>query len=297
MLAAECLVQLAGQQRDAALAKHYRAKADALAVSLNETRWDEALQLYIDRGQRPSIASFWPLLTAAPSAERARASIQRWLKDPAHFNTPHRFPSLPRSDADYSLLGQAARGSVSATANYALIQGLLRHYPDFAFDSALNHVAQMSAVFQHFDPAAYAQRMPTLHDEVAKRNGNGKRQLWQAYSPEQAAPATRADGKLVRQQGAGAAGLGPVALLIEQLLGIDVRSDAGFIAWTPRLPEAQGLDRIGFQGGRVSLRLEPRGEQWQLTVQTERKLLLVLALPGRAPDELTLLPGRYQELL
>ena len=301
--AAECMVVLAGQQRDAALASHYRSKAEQLAVHLNEALWHEAAQRYADRPEagpaprRVTLGNFWPLLTSAPSAERARATIERWLKAPAHFNTPHRFPSLPRSDADYSPLGQLGRGHVSVAANFALIQGLLRHDPDFAFDSALKQVEQMSAVFHRFDPAAHPLRMPTLADETAPRQGNGKRQLWQAYSPEQLAPATRPDGKLVRQQGAAAAGLGPVALLIEQLLGIDVRADAGFIAWTPRLPEPQGLDRIGFQGGRVSLRLEPRGEQWQLSVQNDRKLLLVLALPGRAPEELTLSPGRYQELL
>ncbi len=262
LLAAECLALLAAQQRDAGLISHYRTKAERLGKLLNDSLWDEETQLYLDRSasgqpqRRATLASFWPLLTAAVPLERARASIQRWLKSPAHFNTPHGFPSLPRSDADYILPSGEGGASVLPATNYAVIQGLLRYDPDFAFDSALNHLQQMSAGLRPVDLAG-----PLLVPRM------------------------------------GAAGLGPVALLIELLLGIDVRADAGFIAWTPRLIEPQGLDRIGFQGGRVSLRLEPRGEQWQLNVQTGRKLLLVLALPGRAPDELTLSPGRYQELL
>jgi hypothetical protein len=287
LLAAECLSLLAAQQRDAGLVSHYRAKAERLGKLLNDSLWDEETQLYLDRSasgqpqRRATLASFWPLLTAAVPLERARASIQRWLKSPAHFNTPHRFPSLPRSDADP--VPQAGEGgaSVLPAIHYAVIQGLLRYDPDFAFDSALNHLQQMSAVLQPFDSTSHL---------------DGRRRIGPAYSPEQALPAAPSAGSRVVPS-VGAAGLGPVALLIEQLLGIDVRADAGFIAWTPRLIEPQGLDRIGFQGGRVSLRLEPRGEQWQLRVQTDRKLLLVLALPGRAPDELTLSPGRYQELL
>ena len=88
--------------------------------------------------------------------------------------------------------------------------------------------------------------------------GFGPSSLWECYSPDLNRPGTAKKGELSRSGFVGWTGLGPVAMLIEDILGVDVYVPANTITWRPCLLEEHGIKRLAFGKGHVDLICESR---------------------------------------
>ena len=140
--------------------------------------------------------------------------------------------------------------------------------------------------------------MPTIFERNIARNGHGTRQIWESYSPEAPRPGTRWDNNLlVRQKFVGWSGLGPIALLLEEVLGLEGDGAAGVLTWTPRLTEAHGVQRYAFGGRIVDLRVETRKsptDPLRITGRCSQAFTLVIKNPkGQELGRKVFPPGAF----
>jgi neutral trehalase len=256
------------------MAAECRSEHAALAERINELMWDEEAGYYwdLDTAGAPvparTIAPFWTLLAKVAPPDRARRLVEH-LSNPAEFWRPHVFPSLSADHHLYSPEGNYWRGSVWPLTNYAVIKGLSRcGHAALARQAAENHVGQMAAIY--------------------KETGT----IWENYSPEHPVP-----GNIAKHDFVGFSGLGPIALLIEEILGIEVDAPANTIRWRLYPTPEQGLNDLRFGDNVVSLLArEADGGETTIEVTTQREFTLNVQ---RAGEKMTLSvpPGTYRHVL
>jgi hypothetical protein len=213
------------------------------------------------------------------------------LTDPAEFYRPHLFPSLAASEPAYDTDGNYWRGGVWAPTNYMAIKGLERiGEVELARRAAENHLANMAAVFA---------QPPTDSSSIApEEHCDDCRTIWECYAPERASPGTRWDDRyLCRQEFVGWSGLGPIALLFESILGIEVRGSEASIVWTVTRVDRHGVERMPLGAdNRVSLiaaARESADEPVHVTVLAEQPFGLTVRRPGREPHHLEVAAGEH----
>ena len=207
-----------------------------LRAYVNEHLWDERTAFLYDRYgdgmlcTTKGIGAFWALQADALDKERLDRMVAH-LSDTTEFDRPHRVPSLSADHPKYNPTGRYWQGGVWPGANYMVIDGLYRKgYHDLALEVAENH---FNAVF-----------------EVWKNTGT----FWEYYAPEKIEP-----GFMARKDFVGWAGLPPIAVFIEYILGIKSDYSEGRIVWDINHTEAHGIDRYPYgPEGVVGLKVKGR---------------------------------------
>ena len=135
------------------------------------------------------------------------------------------FPTVSADHPVYNPQGNYWRGSVWPLTNYAVIKGLSRcGCTALARRAAEKHLGQMAIVYGETGT------------------------IWENYSPEYPAP-----GNIAKRDFVGFSGLGPIALLIEEILGIEVDAPANTIRWQQYPTPEQGISNLRFGDNVVSL--------------------------------------------
>ena len=260
----------------------------ALAQLINELHWCERYGIYFDlfgRGtdvtykhnflNHKTVAAFWALLGGVASTSQANR-LAGHLVDPDEFWTPHPLPALSRDDPNYDPFGGYWLGSVWPPTNYMVVRGLQQYgRHDLAREIAVRHLTAMYKVME----------------------GETYRSIWECYSPEYIRPATNKAGELVRPNFVGWSGLGPLAMLIEQILGFEFDASGNTVCWTIATPGRHGLENVQFNGGRLSLICKEASlESYarDVIVETKRPLALDLRIMGRGPRMHHLSSGRHR---
>jgi len=242
-LAAKHMADMAQKLGDKTRAAYWTDKHEALAKLINKLVWNDGEAFYYDLKRDglhsgvKHIGAFWALLSHVADDGRAKKLVAN-LKDPKHFARPHRFPVLSAADPNYDKKGHYWRGSVWAPTNYMTIRGLRRRgFGELAGLAAANHVDMMARVFK---------APPLDASKIAPEERDGDyATIWECYAPEAAAPATRWDNKFYsRQDFVGWSGLGPIALLIEEVIGLEVIGAENKIVWDLRRADRHGLQRM-----------------------------------------------------
>jgi hypothetical protein len=294
VLSADFMARMAAVTGDRKTERRFQREKKRLSDRINRLMWNDEAGNYYDLREdgrmhtRNTIASFWPMLAGVSDESRAARMIDEHLKNPERFYRKHLFPTLAADDPWYDPGGHYWRGGVWAPTNFAIIKGLERIDRAFAREAAVNHVEQMSRVLHDFDPAQYRYPMPAIDEPNIPRNGNGTGQVWEAYAPDETAPATRWDAEqLVRQKFCGWSGVGPVALLIETILGFECDAPANTITWHLAEEGRHGILDLPFNGGRVSLVVaarfdgdNPSGTERTVMVAADNPFRLVVIAPG-----------------
>lgn len=230
-LAADCIAQLAQLTGKPDLAKRFKREHRSLCNTLNTRSWSERDGYYWDvytngrHSHRKTIAAFWPLLAGVPTPKQA-AKMVAHLRNPAEFYRPHLFPSLSADEQAYEHKGLYWLGGVWAPTNYAIIRGLQRAgYDDLAREAAESHLRAMSAVYASTGT------------------------IWETYAPEVSEP-----GNIARKDFVGWSGLGPIAMLIEHVIGLRADALRNRIDWVLRDPaEHYGVRGLTFGPHRVDM--------------------------------------------
>lgn len=144
-------------------------------------------------------ASFWPLLAEVADEEQAKRQVETLLK-PELLGGEVPAPSVARNSTYFCTDGRYWRGGVWLPMNYMVAKSLEKYgYLDIAADFAERTIRHMSEVYQNYFP-------PTI---------------WEAYSPTSNKPATTKTTKNVsRPDFCGWSALGPISLLIENVIGV-----------------------------------------------------------------------------
>lgn len=200
-----------------------REDAALLREQVNQTMWDDASAFYYDRysaGQLSKvrhIGAYWALLAGVVPPDRLERFIAH-LDDPAEFNRPHRIPTLSHAHAEYSPEGAYWRGAVWAPTNYMVLKGLRASgYGSLAHLIACNHLENVVKVYEDTGT------------------------LWENYAPESAQPGIPAKPDFV-----GWTGLPGIAVLFEEIFGLQPDVPNRTLLWDVRLLDEHGVERYPF---------------------------------------------------
>ena len=260
-----CMMQRIAQTlEDHAATEEYAQEFATLKHVINELMWDRAAGWYwdLDRANAPvrikTIAPFWALLAGITDQQQTQQLINE-LQNPEQFWRTHPFPTLAANEPLYKPHGDYWLGAVWAPTNYMVIRGL---------HEVGAHVLARDATTRHLHAVA----------AVAERTGT----VWENYRADSLEP-----GIPARPDFVGWTGLGPIALLIESILGIELDTPAGQIHW--RVPATPcGIDNLPFGNGRVDLHVAAD----HLRVHTSEPL--VLHLETQTIQTHTLAPGSHR---
>ena len=297
-LAAECLTAMAEHLGDAALASRFKDEHAEIVTVLNRFHWNAQSGFYYDVFNRDTptdrhnvlnhktIAAFWPLLAGCCSVDQIEA-LMAHLLNPEEFWTKHPVASLSKDDPNFDPAGAYWLGGVWAPINYMLVKALKRHgRADIARRLAIAHLEAMTAVYQSTDYSG----------------------IWEAYAPDSFLPATKKptmdlDGKspfalsadtVVKADFVGWSGLGPIAMLIEDVFGLEFDAPRQRITWNLETSGAHGIQDLRFNGGVVSLLtsgLSGQRKPLAVTATTDKAVTLKLFLRGVPVQETLLTPG------
>lgn len=204
-------------------AAEYRTKARDIANRINRWCWNEHDGFYYDvdkdgnQVKWKTSGTFWPLLAGVANEEQAKRLIAH-LRDSTMFWRPVVFPTLAADEKGYDSLGGYWLGGVWAPTNYMIIKGLERYgYEDFAAEATVRYLHAMALVY----------------------NETGT--VWENYAPESYTPGKPAKGDFV-----GWSGCGPIALLIENVLGFRCDGAGNRLTWYLRRTDRHGIERLRF---------------------------------------------------
>ena len=266
--AALTISRIAAQLRDLQRQRYYAREYTRLRDAIEQHCWDDHDMIYYDldeNGERvtvKTVAAFWPLLAGIPGPERVKLLVGH-LGSGDEFLRAHRVPTLSADHPDYSPRGDYWRGAVWAPTNFMVVKGLetCGHH-DEARLIALNHITMMSRVF--------------------KATGT----IWENYAPDSAEP-----GRPARRDFVGWSGCGPIAMLIENVLGIHADGATDSLVWRVREPGRHGIENLRFGDNVVGLLCEkpayPSGPR-TITVLTANPFILTVDTPaGRTVKKIT----------
>jgi hypothetical protein len=241
------------------VSSNYQQEYTDLSELINRNMWDEEQQIYFDvkkKGalhKKKTIASFWPLLAGIVPDTRANELVSH-LENPNEFKTAHVFPTLSKDESEYDKKGYYWRGGVWAPTTFMAIKGLeYNGYLNLAYRSSLNHIDNMWKVFAEFVPDK--KRLPYKEGNIPfPAHLDGTKQIWELYSPEMQEPGTRWDNNFYcRPEFVGWSGVGPIVLMIENVLGIIPDTISGSISWDIRSDKRHGVQGLLFDGRSVDL--------------------------------------------
>lgn len=251
-LFAKYMMLMAGEEKDEALLTVYQQRYRLLTRLINSLMWDENSGFYFDitaGGKKittRTAAAFWTMCSEVATFPQAR-KLAEHLQNPDEFYRKHLFPSLAASHPEYDSRGHYWRGGVWAPLNYMIIKGLdMFPLRELAAVAAVNHLDNICRVYQEFTP---------VPADLALDERDGQYQtLWECYAPDLWQPATRWDGQyLSRQDFVGWTGLGPVALLLENVIGLQPSAPDDKLYWNLRLREPHGVENFRFGDNQVDI--------------------------------------------
>ncbi len=242
---------------DSAAEKQYEA-AEAVCEDVRDLMWDDEEGWFFDLDNTSSfltektLASIWPLVAGCATAEQQSAVLAH-LQDPSEFWRVHVFPSTAADAESYDPYGYYWKGGVWAPTTYTTIQALVgADRRDLARAATDNHLRNLLQVYTDYRPDS---------DDLAEdHEGDGTNTLWELYSPDHVRPGTRWDATWVgRQDFVGWTGLGPIALLLEQSIGLEPDAPTDSLSLHLHRTDHHGVEGYRFGDQLVDLEVAARG--------------------------------------
>ncbi len=210
-LSALYISKLADEIGEEQISRDYMAKYLEKKEIINKYYFDEEKGYYLDieiYNLKPfdvlTPASFWVMMAEAATAERAARQIKT-LTNPMQLGGVVPAPTVARNNPNFIADGRYWRGGVWLPTSYMVAKSLEKYgYYDQAASFSEATVNHMSKTYQEFFPQT----------------------IWECYSPTEHAPAkSKFPVKYSRPDFCGWSALGPISMLIENVLGFH-RADA-----------------------------------------------------------------------
>ena len=280
VLAARCLAKMAPFVGKADEVSSWTAEANALAEKINLLMWSERTgfyhDVYIDTNNRLAVktaAGFWALVSGVATPERA-ARLANSLTAGKVFFAHSGVPSLSADDPNYDPEGGYWLGGVWPPIQYMICRGLRANgYRKLAREIATRHLNSMLAVL----------------------DGDESKTIWECYAPDFDRPSTDKVGLPVRKDFVGWGGLGPLVMLVEDVMGLEIDALGKRIVWNLSEKGLQGLRNVPFNGGTVSLEANALGDEaFRVKIDTDRPFcLMVVSRNGRGVLVRDINPGVF----
>lgn len=235
-LSALYISRLAKVAGDSATEQGFKAKYEDLKEKVNKYYWDEEDGCYYDIREEDlskthilTPASFWPMLAEIPSKEQAEAMVKFALQDDKLGGIVP-WVSVSRDDPDFDEDGNYWKGSMWLPTAYMAIKALEKYgFFEEADRTAEAIVEHQWQTFSQYDPHT----------------------IWECYNPSKPEPASKKEGtknvKSVKADFCGWSALGPISLLIENVLGFyDVDAPSATVRWNLHQSCRHGIEKLSF---------------------------------------------------
>ncbi|MCK4401131.1 hypothetical protein KAW08_02355 [bacterium] len=242
-LSARCLFKISNLLKDNEKETFFKREFSELKTAINNLMWDEKTGFYYDifedfpnKLNHKTIASFWPIIAGVADLKQVDRLIEH-LVDKNEFNRPHRVPTLSYDDPNFDPMGGYWLGSVWAPTTYMVVKGLEKAGGNsLAREISMNHMNNICRVWKEYKPST----------------------LWECYSSEYLNPGTNKKGRFSRPNFVGWTGLGPIAMLIEHVIGIQLNANENKIIWSIGLLGRHGIKNLHFGADTIDLICESR---------------------------------------
>jgi hypothetical protein len=243
--------------------------------------WNETDGIYYDvkvdgtKMTWKSIAAFWPLLAGITAPHQDAALIEH-LKNPAEFWRDMVFPTLAASHTNYHSNGGYWLGAVWAPTNYAVIKGLERvGANEFAHEASERYLNGLYQVYL---------QTGTLWENYAadKIDGNFKQGVNDQNPPADC-----------RRDFVGWTGLGPISILIENVLGFRVNGVDKTLTYDLRRTDRHGIKKLRMADVTTTILTDNRSEnpeEAHLTVTSDKPYTLKVLFNGNSSEH-AIAPG------
>jgi len=236
-------------------AKTYRNKANEIGKRINQWMWNEHDGLYYDvdtRGKQTNwktVACFWPMLAGITDAKKEVKLIAN-LKDTSSFCRAISIPALAADQKFYDPSGHYWEGGVWAPTNYAVIKGLEQTgHHDVARQIAEKYIAGMSEVYKQTNT------------------------VWELYSPDkikgQYKQGSYSNGLDCGKEYVGWSGLGPIAMLIEDVIGLETDAPNNTVTWELTRMDTHGIKNLRFGNVKTSILAHSRKSKSNVKINVE----------------------------
>jgi hypothetical protein len=275
-LSALSIANIAGVLQEKALQQNFSERFEHIKSQINKHCWNPNSSFYHDLtndgNHSPTIhiGGFWPIIAEVSDLKKSEALIEK-LEDRNEFWRPHLVPSLPASDSAYDRKGHYWRGAIWGPTNYMVVKGLEKlNRHDLATSIAINHVHNILLCSQGYWPK-------TENIAFEERYEDWYKSVWECYAPETIIPSTRLDNTFFsRQDFIGVTGIGPVAMLIENILGFELNGAENAITWRINRTDYHGIENLRFKDQKIDLLCTPEEHMLTIHANCEKPYLLNL---------------------
>jgi len=220
-------------------ASYWTLRAEELGAAINKCLWSDNTRFYHDRAvsfnlcTTKTVASFWPILAGICDNYRLDSLVDHLL-DEREFNRHTPVPAVSADDPNYNPLGGYIASGTWAPTNYMITKGLVdQDRGDIAHMIAMKYIGVISRTYLNFKPHT----------------------IWEGYCNEEDRPCgIPYTDKLAGPDWVGWSALGPIAMLIENVIGINIDVPKRQVKWEIRLLEEHGVKNLNLgKLGHISL--------------------------------------------
>ena len=233
-LAAKNLVNIAKMLNNEIIATKFQAEYEKVKKLLNQYYWNEEDGVYYDiKKKHPkeqvkvkTPATYWPMLANICDENQAKKLAEN-ASNPDIFGGKIPYPSVSRDDPDFNPEGMYWRGGVWLPMAYMTTKALEQYgFYELADTNAYNLLKDMLKTYNEYEPAT----------------------IWEVYSPTEPKPGTyKFNRKVFRPNFCGWSALGPISMLIENVLGFHhIYASEKKILWRLYRKGRHGIRRLKF---------------------------------------------------
>lgn len=235
-LSALYIQRLANEIGEKKIAREYKKRYHVLKQIINDNYWDEEDGFYYDIlatdgsfVKVKSPASFWVLLAEVASEKQAKR-MAKYAVDPNHFGGKLPWPTLSRQEPFFNKeLGDYWKGAIWLPTAYMATKSLEKYgMGDIVNELSENILEHMYQTYKQYSPHT----------------------IWECYNPSKPMPSFRVFGdktERVRKDFCGWSALGPISMLIENVLGFyKVDAQKREVHWNLHHKQRNGIENLKF---------------------------------------------------
>jgi len=270
---------------DKDLSFQYKKLYFSLKTRINGLMWNSETGFYHDLKEdeqqlpQKTIAGFWPLLAELPNADRAEILIQH-LSNPKTFGTDHPFPSLSADDPQFSENGEGYKGSVFPTFNFMVIKGLEKYQCyDLARECTIRHLYY---ILEGLSPV-----------DTSKKGD-----LYEAYLPTKEGPAIMSSmPQFPRKRFLHFLGLSTIALMIENVIGLNISLPRKTVDWVIPNLEIMGIEKLSLKRNLITILSNKSNRGWEIQMESEKLYYFTINILNQKKKTLPIPSGRCSMLI
>lgn len=261
----------------------YKRMYFSIKTRINSMMWEDGFYYDLDKNEQrlpeKTIAGFWPLLAEIPNADRADELIQH-LSNPETFGTEHPFPTLSASSESFKKNGEGYCGSVFPAFNFMVIKGLEKYQRyELARECAIRHLYYVLDALMPADP---------------KQKGD----LYEAYLPTKEGIASWSrHPNFPRTRYLHGAGLSTIALMIENVIGLNISLPRKTVDWIIPNLEIMGIENLSLKRNLITIVSSKSQRGWEIQMESEKLYYFTINIIDKKKKTLPIPSGKCSMLI